>query len=345
LGVEIPPEEVPLVQKQLIKMSNLSGKPVITATQMLESMISNPRPTRAEANDVANAIYDGSDAIMLSGETAKGAYPIEAVELMDRIARKSEDGFDYNIHLNYRRRHNVVNVTNAITYATCATADDLKAACIITPSQTGFTARMVSKFRPKCTIIAMAHDVRVWRQMSLVWGVVPYLPPMEIHDGNIFELSTKASQDTGIAKVGDLVVVTAGLPIGVASSTNMMRVQVVGDVLARGIGHVNDGQNVIVGKTFVAKPSEDIMHRIFQEGDILVATTTDESMIGHVRKAGAVIVGSDLAIDHTHAQIACQALRKPLLICNIPVINLIHSDITVSIDLADGFVYNGIITK
>ena len=338
LGVEIPPEEVPLVQKQLIKRANMAGKPVITATHMLESMITNPRPTRAEATDVATAIFDGTDAVMLSGETAKGAYPVEAVKMMDRIAIKVEEDFDYSI---YPQDHSVVNVTNAIAHAACATANELEAACIVTTGRSGFTARMVSKFRTSRSIVAMSNDETVWRQMSLIWGVLPYL--QELTDANLFTSATKASLELGLAQVGDIVVIAAGVPIGVAGSTNLIKVEIVGDVLVKGQGDANGRMGMVVGKTSVIKPSED-KNRVFQEGDILVAASTDDSMMNYIRKAGAVVVGTDQKTDFTHIKISCKALRKPLLVCNVRVIDIIRSGVTVTIDFDNGFVYNGLIT-
>ncbi|MCL2415368.1 MAG: pyruvate kinase [Defluviitaleaceae bacterium] len=345
LGVEIPPEEVPFIQKMLIKKANAVGKPVITATHMLESMVNNPRPTRAEANDVANAIYDGSDAVMLSGETAKGNYPVESVQMMDRIARKSEQDFNFEVHTAHLGQ-NATNVTNAITHATCTTAADLNATCIVNVTKSGFTARMVSKYRPKCPVLAVAHDEHVWRQMNLVWGVKPHLPatPIDaIKESDLFDLATHAALDSGVAKNGDIIVVVAGVPVGVAGSTNLIKAQIVGDILVNGQGISNGGNKIVIGKTSVVKHFEE-SYRVFQEGDILVATQTDDSMMDNIRKAGAVVVGSDQKQDYTHVKIACRALRKPLLVCNVNVTKLIHTGVTVSIDLESGFVYNGLIS-
>ena len=338
MGVEIPPEEVPLIQKDMIKKCNMVGKPVITATQMLESMIHNPRPTRAEANDVANAIFDGTDAIMLSGETAKGSYPVEAVKMMDRIARQTEENVDYDQIMSQRDEHDVVNVTNAITFATCSIAKDLNAACIVTVTKTGFTGRMVAKYRPNCTILVVATSETVWRQMSLVWGITAMTTPMVECDDELFEVAGKCAMKSNLAKDGDLIVVVAGVPVGATGSTNLVKVQVVGHVLAKGAGH--GGSGLTIGKTAVIKPTEDAGRR-FQEGDILIAAQTDNSMMDYIRKAGAVVVGTDQNLKQTHAEIACKALKKPLIVCNEKVIDLIRSGITVTIDCDAGFVYNG----
>jgi len=342
MGVEIRPEEVPLIQKHMITKANMAGKIVITATQMLESMINNPRPTRAEASDVANAIFDGTDAIMLSGETAKGAYPVEAVKMMDRIARRVEDSIDYANPL-WRRQHrpDVINVTNAITYATCSMSADLDAACIVTVTKTGFTGRMVAKYRPDCPILVVAVDEIVWRRMSLVWGIETMIAGMVDNDEELFEVAGKCAMDSGLAKSGDVIVIVAGVPVGITGSTNLVKVQVVGNVLAKGKGI---GKGSVVGKTAVIKPNEDA-GRAFQEGDILIAAQTNDDMMDYVRKAGAVVVGTDQNLDHTHTEIACKALKKPLIICNERVVDHIRSGITVTIDCDAGFVYNGVITE
>jgi len=342
MGVEIPPEDVPLIQKRLIHQANIVGKPVITATQMLESMINNPRPTRAEASDVANAIFDGTDAVMLSGETAKGNYPVEAVKMMDAIARRAEKSRDYAQAMRQRDSQSVINVTNAITYATCSIAADLKASCIVTVTKTGFTGRMVAKYRPNCTILVVAINKVVWRQMSLVWGVTAVTSEMVKSDHELFEVASKCALEADLAKAGDLIVIVAGVPVGVTGTTNLVKVQVVGDVLVKGAGYANYSKGHIIGKTAVIKPSEDAGRR-FQENDILIASQTNDSMMDFIRKAAAVVVGTDQNLCQSHAKIACRALKKPLIVCTERVISLIHSGITVTIDCEAGFVYNGTI--
>jgi pyruvate kinase len=338
MGVEIPPEEVPLVQKQMIAQANLVGKPVITATQMLESMVHSPRPTRAEANDVANAIIDGTDALMLSGETAKGAYPVESVKMMDRIARQIESSTDYAASLKERSAH-VVNVTNAITHAACTIAADLDATCIATVTNSGFTARMVSKFRPACPALAVGTNKRIWRQMSLLWGITPAISDMVHRDNELFDLAAQSALNEGLAKNGDIVVIVAGVPVGISGSTNLVKVHVLGNVLAKGKGY---GKGAVAGKTVVIRPSETTS-KTFREGDVLIASGTDDSMMDYIRKAAAIVVGSDHNLDQSHAKIACKALRKPLIICTEKVVDLIHDNITVTIDAEAGFVYNGLI--
>lgn len=224
LGVEIPMEEIPVVQKQMIKMAEAQGKHVITATQMLESMIKNPRPTRAEITDIANAIYDGTTAIMLSGETAAGAYPVEAVKTMAKIAERSEQDIDYNSRMKKREHIDNFDVTTAISHATCTTAMDLKAAAIITVTISGFTAGMISRYKPNCPIIACSVSPRTCRQLSLSWGVTPIWIARENTTDDLFDVAVRTAEGAGYIQKGDKVVLTAGVPLGVSGKTNMLRV-------------------------------------------------------------------------------------------------------------------------
>lgn len=222
--MEIPLEEVPVLQKKMIKMAEAQGKHVITATQMLESMIKNPRPTRAEATDIANAIYDGTTAIMLSGESAAGKYPVEAVKTMARIAERSERDIDYTSRM--KRRVDAVSpdVTTAISHATCTTASLLNAAAIITVTMSGFTAGMISRYKPDCPIVACVVNPRVCRQLNLSWGVIPILIEKEEKADDLFEQATRAVEKAGYVKRGDVAVLTAGVPLGISGTTNMIRV-------------------------------------------------------------------------------------------------------------------------
>ena len=224
LGVEIPMEEVPVVQKKMIKLAEAQGKHVITATQMLESMIKNPRPTRAEATDVANAIYDGTTAIMLSGETAAGLYPVEAVKTMARIAERTEQAIDYNGRMKRRENIEKFDVTTAISHATCTTAMDLNASAIITVTISGFTAGMIARYKPNCQIIACSVSPRICRQMSLSWGVTPVWIARESSADDLFDEAVRATEEAGYIKKGDTVVLTAGVPLGISGRTNMIRV-------------------------------------------------------------------------------------------------------------------------
>lgn len=224
MGVEIPLEEVPVIQKTMIKKAVAKGKHVITATQMLESMINNPRPTRAETADVANAIYDGTTAIMLSGESAAGKYPLEAVKTMARIAERTEQDIDYSGRMKKVTQDMKGDITTAISHATCTTAADLNAAAIITVTMSGFTAGMVSRFKPGCTIIGCSVNPRVCRQLNLLWGVEPLLIEKKDTAGDLFEEATLQAKKAGLIKEGDVVVLTAGVPLGTTGTTNMLRV-------------------------------------------------------------------------------------------------------------------------
>ena len=228
LGVEVPLEEIPVLQKQLIKKAFDAGKQVITATQMLDSMIKNPRPTRAETTDVANAIYQGTSAIMLSGETAAGKYPIEALKTMVKIAVRTEADVDYNKQFSTSSKDHATNVTTAISHATCMTAIDLNAKAIIAVTRSGNTARMVSKYRPGCQIIACTPDERTWRQMNLIWGVTPLLTKEEYSMEILLLHATEAAEEKGYVKEGDIVVLTVGVPLGHPGNTNLLKATVVG---------------------------------------------------------------------------------------------------------------------
>ena len=227
MGVEIPMEEVPIVQKQMIKMAEAQGKHVITATQMLESMIKNPRPTRAETTDIANAIYDGTTAIMLSGESAAGLYPVEAVRTMVRIAERTEQDVDYRKRFYQSKRQADADVTNAICHATCTTALDLNAKAIVTVTKSGKSARMLSQYRPESDIISCATTERVCRQLSLAWGVTPLVIREEKEVFHLFDKAIQAAVKMKLLEAGDLTVITSGVPIGVSGTTNMMKVQIV----------------------------------------------------------------------------------------------------------------------
>ncbi|MDO4153429.1 MAG: pyruvate kinase [Clostridia bacterium] len=225
MGVEIPFEMIPSIQKKIIQRAYRAGKQVITATQMLESMITNPRPTRAEITDVANAIYDGTSAIMLSGETAAGAHPVEAVETMSRIAETTEGQIDYVTHFNNAATEANRRITDAISHATVTTAHDLGAKAIITVTKSGSTARMISKHRPQCMIIGCTTDETVCRQMNLSWGVVPLLCDEKKNTDELFSHAVEVARKNGLVTAGDVVVITAGIPLGISGTTNMLKVE------------------------------------------------------------------------------------------------------------------------
>lgn len=224
MGVEVPMEEVPVIQKMMIKKAVAAGKHVITATQMLESMTKNPRPTRAETTDVANAIYDGTTAIMLSGETASGKYPVEALKTMSKIAERTEKAIHYNERMKKQQSRIDPDITTAISHATCTTAANLKAAAIITVTMSGFTANMISRYKPECPIIACSVNPRVCRQSSLLWGVTPLLIEKKDTTEDLFKEAVWASEKAGLINKGDTVILTAGVPLGISGNTNMIRV-------------------------------------------------------------------------------------------------------------------------
>ncbi len=227
MGVEIPYEEVPVIQKKIIKKVYRTGKQVITATQMLESMIKNPRPTRAETTDVANAVYDGTSAIMLSGETAAGSYPVEAVKTMVRIAERTEQDVDYRKRFYQSSRETDTDITNAICHASCTTALDLNAKAIVTVTKSGTSARMLAKYRPESDIISCATTEKGCRQLSFTWGVTPIVIKEEKEVFNLFDKAIQAAVKLKLLQTGDLTVITSGVPIGVSGTTNMMKVQIV----------------------------------------------------------------------------------------------------------------------
>lgn len=338
LGVEIPPEEVPLVQKILIAKANRIGKPVITATQMLESMVHSPRPTRAEANDVANAIFDGSDAIMLSGETAAGAYPLEAAATMARIALKAESAVDYAAKLANTTEPARVNITNAISMAACATAAELKTAAITTVTKSGFTARMISRYRPACPLIASTSDETVWRQMNLIWGCKPMLYTGELPRGGVFDTALEIAVKSGLLKNGDTVVSALGMPLGFSGATNTLRVDIVGDVLCKGKG-VGTKRATGTARVITARGG---VERTFHQGDILVTTATDSSFMPYIRKAAAIVVGPLDQNANSHAEVAGMALDIPVIVCNAKVVDFIPAHSLITVDAKKGFVYKGI---
>ena len=227
LGVELPVEDMPIVQKMLIRKANLAGKPVITATQMLESMITNPRPTRAEVTDIANSIMDGTDAIMLSGETAKGKYPIEAVKTMSVVAKKTEENIDYSMIGAERTGKKNVSLTDSVCHAARTASMDLEAAAIIAPTHSGYTPMQLSKFRPKAPIIAAIHENRIARKLCVCSGIKTINVPVLQSTDELIELSIYAAKTQGYIRKGDTVVICAGIPSGSSSFTNMMKVHIV----------------------------------------------------------------------------------------------------------------------
>lgn len=284
LGVELQPEKVPVIQKQIIKLANKQGKPVITATQMLESMITNPRPTRAEASDVSNAIFDGTDAVMLSGETAVGKYPLEAVQFLVKNAEVSEAALPYDKLLTIGASHSTQTVANSTCYASCAIAQDLKAAAILIATERGQSARMVSRHRPKPSIIATSPKAFIRRQMQLLWGVVPLKIQDEDTINGLFDNAIAGSIENGLIKHGDRIVIVAGIPYKMTGSTNMLKIHEVGDINLHGDGI---GQKVVTAEVTVV--SEDTTISDITAGTILVTYDTDSSILEQMINAVGII--------------------------------------------------------
>jgi pyruvate kinase len=335
LGVEIPTEEVPIVQKLLIEKCNAAGKPVITATQMLESMLANPRPTRAEASDIANAIFDGSDAIMLSGETAAGAYPVEALETMARIAARTEAALDYSDILLAKGLTVQRTTTGAISHATVQVAHELGAGAIITISESGFTARMVARYRPQAAIVAVTPRVKTLRRCQLYWGVHPVLGSGTQNTDEMVANAITLALSAGVVKEGDLVVITAGVPAGTKGTTNMIRVVIVGSILLRGTGI---GQRVVTGKVCVARTPGDITEK-FVPGDILVVSTVDEETAPYAAKAAAIV--TEEGGFTSHAAIVGISYGLPVVVGVDGATEQLTDGITVTVDSARGVIYKG----
>lgn len=331
LGVEVPLEDVPSLQKKLIQRGIAAGKPVITATQMLDSMIKNPRPTRAEATDVANAIYDGTSAIMLSGESAVGAYPVEAVETMVRIALRAEADMDY-IRRFSRDTSASTDVTNAISHATVTSAHDLNASAIITVTKSGSTARILSRYRPACVIVGCTTEKHVWRQLALSWGTVPLMIAEESNTDDLFEHAVDAAVQNGLVHDGELVVLTAGVPLGISGTTNLMKVHVVGHLLSRGQGL--HGGKVVAPLCVIRNLEKDA--KDFNTGDVIVCHQTTREMFSMLRKSSAIVLEDDNP--EGHGAIAGMSLDIPVIIGAKNATDILKSGAVVTVDGEKGTV-------
>ncbi len=332
MGVEIDLKKLPAIQKQLIKKAYRAGKIAITATQMLDSMIKNPRPTRAETTDVANAIYDGTSAIMLSGETAAGMYPVQAVKTMAEIAEYTECDIDYKSRFKRYEYDEHANVTHAISQATVTTAHTLQAKAIITVTESGKTARMISKFRPVCPIISGTCAPQVYRQMALSWGVIPIMVEEKTNTDELFQHAVDRAEEEGLVQNGDLVVITAGVPLGVSGTTNLLKVHIVGNILASGTG-VTSGSvcaNLCVCKT------EDEALKNFEPGDILVIPQTGNKLLQIMKDAAGIITELD-GMD-THAAIVGMTLEIPVIVGAANATSLLKNGVTVVLDASRGIV-------
>ena len=335
LGVEIPAEEVPLVQKELIKKCNDAGKPVITATQMLDSMIRNPRPTRAEVSDVATAIFEGTDAIMLSGETAAGSYPVESVKTMNNIAIMIEHSLDYKEMLKNKYEAMTNSITDSISLATCKTCLDLKATAIITATSTGNTAASVSKFRPVAPIIAATENEYVMRRMCLYWGVYPIMIGKTKSTDEIIDVSVAKALECGYIENGDLIIVTAGVPVGVSGSTNLLKVHIVSELLYKKVGV---GKETIIAKAIIARNAEELKEK-FEDGDIIVMRSTDKDVVDYMEKASAIITEEGGLT--SHAFIVGLNLGKEVIVGAEKCMQIIEDGEILTVNGKLGVVYRG----
>ena len=332
MGVEIDFTEIPILQKQIIEQCVACGKPVITATQMLESMIENPRPTRAEITDVANAIYDGTSAIMLSGETAAGRYPAEAVATMDAIARRTEADINYGKRMRAAAAEKHLSIAAATAHAACTTALDIGADAILTVSHSGTTARLVSQFHPGTPIIACVVEETVRRQLALSWGIMPLQMPYARNTDELISMATEVAQKAGLIKAGDVVVLTAGLPVGVPGTTNMIKVHLVGDSLLTGVGV---GTRTVTGPLCVCRTPDEVRQK-FHPGDVLVVPFTTNDMLDAMRQSAAII--AEEAGANSHAATVGLTLDKPVITGAAYATRVLPDGIKVAVDCARGTV-------
>lgn len=335
LGVEVAPEEIPLVQKDLIRKCYLAGKPVITATQMLDSMIRNPRPTRAEVTDVANAIIDGTSAIMLSGETAAGKYPEQAVKTMSKIAVRIEESLNYDEMLDTSVSLLENTTTNSISKSACVVARDLDAAAIVASTNSGSTARALSKFRPKTKIIAVTPNERTRRQLALSWGVEAIITPQYADTDELLNDSLDEAVKQGVLEEGDLVVVTGGIPVGLTGATNLIKVSTIATIILEGVGV---GKKSGIGRVVVGHNESELLSK-FEKGDILVCSSTDKDLVKFMEDASAIVVEEGGFT--SHAAIVGLHLEVPTIIGAKNATKLLKDGDIVTVDSETGSVYKG----
>jgi pyruvate kinase len=335
MGVEIDMSQLPSIQKKLIRMCYNSGRPVITATQMLESMIHNPRPTRAEVSDVANAVYDGTSAVMLSGETTVGKYPVEVVRTMASIIDDAEKNADVNSSKMRRRSSDrqLKTIAESICYAACSTSEEIRADAIMTMSKSGETARLLSKYRCSHPIYACVLNHHVARHLTISWGVYPLVMPMMPTTDEVLKESEKLCQEAGYIKSGDIIVIVSGLPAGEGGSTNMMTVHLVGDSLVEGEGV---GTGTEAGVVCVCRTDEEVIEK-FLPGQILVVQATSNSILNYVKQAAAII--SEEPGVSSHAAIVGLTLDKPVIIGATGATKILNDGMRVSVDAGHGVVH------
>ena len=337
MGVEIPFENVPFVQKSLIKKCNALGKPVITATQMLDSMQENPRPTRAEVTDVANAVLDGTDATMLSGESANGDYPVESVAAMSKINLKTQAQLDNANTLALQRfeEYKGANATESIGESVVRAAQELGIHTIVTATNSGYTARMISKYRPSADILAITFDEETQRGLTVNWGVVPIVAQKPNTTDEMFDLATQKAQELGFAKEGDLILIVAGIPVGESGTTNLMKIQLIGSKLVKGQGV---GDETVVGKAVIAHSAEEAQNKI-KDQDILVVENTDKDYLPTLEKASALVVENGGLT--SHAAVVGIAMGIPVIVGAQDATKLIKDEEIITVDSRRGNVYRG----
>ena len=335
LGVEIRTELIPIVQKEIIRKANKAAKPVITATQMLDSMIRNPRPTRAETTDVANAIIDGTDCVMLSGETAGGKYPVEAVSTMRNICITTELSDDFKENIYQTNISSSFTTTNAIAKNTCDLAETLDAKAIISCTASGNTSRVISKFKPKTNSIAATTTERVARQLSVVWGVYPIVIQDAIETDELIDRAIFGAINEGFVSEGDITVVTAGIPLGISGNTNLIKVHTIGDIITSGTGI---GTKSVSGKVCIASTQKELEEK-FEDGDIIVARFTDADITEYIQKASAIVTEEGGLTSHT--AIAAVHFNLPAVVGAFNIRNLVKDGDTITVDPIGGVIYKG----
>ncbi|EIW13705.1 pyruvate kinase [Lactiplantibacillus plantarum EGD-AQ4] len=334
MGVEIPAENVPLVQKSLIKKCNALGMPVITATQMLDSMQENPRPTRAEASDVANAVFDGTDATMLSGESANGLYPVESVAMMAKIDEKAENTLAENGTLQLNR-FDKTSVTETIGIAIARAAKNLNIKTIVAATESGYTAKMISKYRPNADILAITFDERTQRGLMVNWGVQPIVADKPETTDDMFDLAASKAVELGFAKEGDLILITAGVPVGERGTTNIMKIQLIGSKLADGQGV---GDETVIGKAVIATSAQEAIDKAV-EGGVLVTKTTDKDYLPAIEKSSALVVENGGLT--SHAAVVGISMGIPVIVGVKDATSVISDGQLITVDSRRGLVYRG----
>ncbi len=332
MGVEIDFTEIPVIQKEIIARAMENGKTVITATQMLDSMMTNPRPTRAEITDVANAVYDGTSAIMLSGETAAGQYPVESVRTMAAIANRTEADINYYGRMIKATTDAHLGISDATAHAACTTATDTNASAIISVTKSGATAIRISKYRPQTPIIACVMEEKIQRKLALVWGVNPVLMPYAESTDEMIDVSVETTKQKGIVQDGEIAIITAGIPAGITGTTNVMKVHLVGSCLIAGVGI---GEYTADGNLCICRNVDDIKLK-FKDGDVLVVPRTNNDMLSYIHRASAVVV--EEPGQASHAAVVGLSTGKAVITGAIDAMRILEDGMHVTVDCKRGIV-------